>query len=211
MLLLLLCSSISFRHTTHRRFCLGSLSTISLYHAKYVILTLMLATDSLWSSLFALCRSDSCWVMEFKVLVYSSLNWPNSTWILLKQSYWESRYETANKGWTLFTDVPLVRYLIDIHEKSTIKLHNTTNSIVQLLYTGACHTQCSFHFREILFICNWFFLHKLFKQFEFLATYSIHVWRPGMEICGTLMAINPIPTCKKTYVKDLPRAESALV
>ena len=44
MLLLLLCSSISFRHTTHRRFCLGSLSTISLYHAKYVILTLMLAT-----------------------------------------------------------------------------------------------------------------------------------------------------------------------
>ena len=111
----------------------------------------------LCSSLFALCRSDSCWVMEFKVLVYSSLNWPNSTWILLKQSYWVSRYETANKGWTLFTDVPLVRYLIDIHEKSTIKLHNTTNSIVQLLYTGACHTQCSFHFRETLFICNWFF------------------------------------------------------
>ena len=132
MLLLLLCSSISFRHTTHRRFCLGSLSTISLYHAKYVILTLMLATPyalvclpcagvivvglgslKFWctlaqeilprkleyylplpcqkrhidfdacyflcSSLFALCRSDSCWVMEFKVLVYSSLNWPNFT------------------------------------------------------------------------------------------------------------------------------------
>ena len=72
MLLLLLCSSISFRHTTHRRFCLGSLSTISLYHAKYVILTLMLATPyALVRSplLRRLCRSDSCWAMEFKVLV----------------------------------------------------------------------------------------------------------------------------------------------
>ena len=126
LLLLLLCSSISFRHTTHRRFCLGSLSTISLYHAKYVILTLMLATPyalvclpcagvifvglwslmfwctlvqeilprkleyyplpvpcqirhidfdacySLCSSLFALCRSNICRVMEFNVLVYIS-------------------------------------------------------------------------------------------------------------------------------------------
>ena len=30
----------------------------------------------------------------------------------------------------------------------------------------------------------------------------------GTERAGT---VNPIPTCKKTYVKDLPRAESALV
>ena len=44
------------------------------------------ACYSLCSSPFALCRSDSCWVMEFKVLVYSSLNWPNLTWILLKLS-----------------------------------------------------------------------------------------------------------------------------
>ena len=30
------------------------------------------ACYSLCSSLFALCRNDSCWVMEFKVLVYIS-------------------------------------------------------------------------------------------------------------------------------------------
>ena len=73
MLLLLLCSSISFRHTTHRRFCLGSLSTISLYHAKYVILTLMPYALVRLPLLRCLCRSDSCWVMEFKVLVKISI------------------------------------------------------------------------------------------------------------------------------------------